>query len=161
MVSLLVHLRVPRLDKTIENPPEGEVALYLAMFRLRVQLPLHLFLQSFFGFDPACTPQLLLNWWCHLISTYSLWQIYGDGAPMSIPTFISLYQINDSVQYVDFFYYIIACKKALVGTVSSFKDWKERWFFASGNWLPTDVVGMSYVVPLFGTAFFIYFLTPL
>ncbi|CAK9313834.1 unnamed protein product [Citrullus colocynthis] len=46
----IVHLRVPRLDEIIDNPPEGDVALYLAMSHFGVRLPLPLFLQSFLTF---------------------------------------------------------------------------------------------------------------
>ncbi|XP_038891101.1 uncharacterized protein LOC120080500 [Benincasa hispida] len=66
---------------------------------------------------------------------------------MSIPTFLSLYQINRSSKFKDCFCYIVAHKKALMCNVSSVKHWTEHWFFARGDWLSTDEAGMCYVVP--------------
>ncbi|CAL2236042.1 unnamed protein product [Prunus armeniaca] len=132
-----VGLRLPIPTEAARYPPEGCVMVFSAMYKHGLRLPLHPWVQmmlSRLGYAPG---QYNPNFWCILHGVYIAWWLAKRGEP-SFEQFIHLYSV--SRQQGNFGWVQVNCRKAkergyFIGQPpSSQKTWRNRWFFAFGDW---------------------------
>ncbi|CAL8991178.1 unnamed protein product [Prunus brigantina] len=132
-----VGLRLPIPAEAARYPPEGCVMVFSAMYKHGLRLPLHPWVQmmlSRLGYDPG---QYNPNFWCILHGVYIAWWLAKRGEP-SFEQFMHLYSV--SRQQGNFGWVQVNCRKAkerayFIGQPpSSQKTWRNRWFFAFGDW---------------------------
>ncbi|CAL9006330.1 unnamed protein product [Prunus brigantina] len=132
-----VGLRLPIPAEAARYPPEGCVMVFSAMYKHGLRLPLHPWVQmmlSRLGYAPG---QYNPNFWCILHGVYIAWWLAKRGEP-SFEQFIHLYSV--SRQQGNFGWVQVNCRKAkergyFIGQPpSSQKTWRNRWFFAFGDW---------------------------
>ncbi|CAL9012708.1 unnamed protein product [Prunus brigantina] len=132
-----VGLRLPIPAEAARYPPEGCVMVFSAMYKHGLRLPLHPWVQmmlSRLGYAPG---QYNPNFWCILHGVYIAWWMAKRGEP-SFEQFMHLYSV--SRQQGNFGWVQVNCRKAkergyFIGQPpSSQKTWRNRWFFAFGDW---------------------------
>ncbi|CAL2263485.1 unnamed protein product [Prunus armeniaca] len=132
-----VGLRLPIPTEAARYPPEGCVMVFSAMYKHGLRLPLHPWVQmmlSRLGYAPG---QYNPNFWCILHGVYIAWWLAKRGEP-TFEQFIHLYSV--SRQQGNFGWVQVNCRKAkergyFIGQPpSSQKTWRNRWFFAFGDW---------------------------
>ncbi|KAK9200489.1 hypothetical protein WN944_015687 [Citrus x changshan-huyou] len=81
--------------------------------------------------------QLHPNGWRVLSALYVLWERYGLEEP-SLAEVKHLYQLRSSPKEAGWYYFMssYAKRKPITGFPSSCKNWKNKFFFAGGNWCP-------------------------
>ncbi|CAL8150904.1 unnamed protein product [Prunus armeniaca] len=132
-----VGLRLPLPTEAARYPSEGCVMVFSAMYKHGLRLPLHPWVQmmlSRLGYAPG---QYNPNFWCILHGVYIAWWLAKRREP-SFEQFMHLYSV--SRQQGNFGWVQVNCRKAkergyFIGQPpSSQKTWRNRWFFAFGDW---------------------------
>ncbi|CAL2246823.1 unnamed protein product [Prunus armeniaca] len=132
-----VGLRLPIPTEAARYPPEGCVMVFSAMYKHGLRLPLHPWVQmmlSRLGYAPG---QYNPNFWCILHGVYIAWWLAKRGEP-TFEQFMHLYSV--SRQQGNFGWVQVNCRKAkergyFIGQPPSLqKTWRNRWFFAFGDW---------------------------
>ncbi|CAL2228492.1 unnamed protein product [Prunus armeniaca] len=112
-----VGLRLPIPTEAARYPPEGCVMVFSAIYNTWVE------------YNP--------NFWCILHGVYIAWWLAKRGEP-TFEQFMHLYSV--SRQQGNFGWVQVNCRKAkergyFIGQPpSSQKTWRNRWFFAFGDW---------------------------
>ncbi|TXG53676.1 hypothetical protein EZV62_018932 [Acer yangbiense] len=131
-----IVLRLPEKGQLASSPPqESEVALLSASFEFGVNLPFHPFLRYMLRRLNCAPAQLGPNVWRALIGTYIIWK-QCQLPELTFREFMNLYQLKSIPNYHGWYYVSAWPGKEVMVTdnPSSNKDWKNKWFFASGHW---------------------------
>ncbi|CAB4289461.1 unnamed protein product [Prunus armeniaca] len=127
--------RLPRKDEKASQPPNGSVLIHPGFFKCGFRLPLHPYVHKFLrtlGLAPMqINPNVYIAW----LSMYVVWKQLGLGEP-SFAQFVNQYCLKKHPgstrwRYVCAF---INIGGALITNNPSKKAWKNKYFFALGNW---------------------------
>ncbi|XP_024035538.1 uncharacterized protein LOC107177061 [Citrus sinensis] len=132
-----VLLVVPGKCDFLSWPPKGHVTMHLESFRLRVRLPLQRYFIKILGGMHLAPGQLHPNGWRVLSAMFVLWERCGSEEP-SLVEVKHLYQLRSSLREAGWYYFISSStkRKPITGFPSLCKNWKNKFFFAGGNWCP-------------------------
>ncbi|XP_024033565.1 uncharacterized protein LOC112095693 [Citrus clementina] len=132
-----VLLVVPGKGDIPNRPPRGYVTMHLESFKLGARLPLQRYFAKILGGMHLAPGQLHPNGWRVLSAMYVLWERCGLEEP-SLVEVKHLYQLRSSPKEAGWYYFMSssAKRKPITGFPSSCKNWKNKFFFAGGNWCP-------------------------
>ena len=132
-----VLLVVPGKGDVPSRPPRGFVTMHLESFKLGARLPLQRYFAKILGSMHLAPGQLHPNGWRVLSAMYVLWDRCGLEEP-SFAEMKYLYQLRSSPKEAGWYYFMSssAKRKPIAGFPSSCKNWKNKFFFAGGNWCP-------------------------
>ena len=132
-----VLLVVPGKGDVPSRPPRGFVTMHLESFRLGARLPLQRYFAKILGSMHLAPGQLHPNGWRVLSAMYVLWDRCGLEEP-SFAEVKHLYQLRSSPKEAGWYYFMSssAKRKPIASFPSSCKNWKNKFFFAGGNWCP-------------------------
>ncbi|XP_034205351.1 uncharacterized protein LOC117619489 [Prunus dulcis] len=130
-----IKLRLLRKDEKASQPPDGSVLIHPGFFKCGFRLPLHPYVHKFLrtlGLAPMqINPNVYIAW----LSMYVLWKQLGLGEP-SFAQFANQYCLKKHPGSIGWWYVcaFMNIEGALITNNSSKKAWKNKYFFASGNW---------------------------
>ncbi|KAI5343725.1 hypothetical protein L3X38_011601 [Prunus dulcis] len=130
-----IKLRLLRKDEKASQPPDGSVLIHSGFFKYGFRLPLHPYVHKFLrtlGLAPMqMNPNVYIAW----LSMYVLWKQLGLGEP-SFAQFANQYCLKKHPSSIGWWYVcaFMNIEGALITNNSSKKAWKNKYFFASGNW---------------------------
>ena len=112
----------------------GEVCFYEAAFLCSLKFPVHPFILELLHYLNLAPGQLMPNSWRIVISCMVIWTIIADGDMITINEFVHLYRLKESKEFVYYEFVPWNRKSRLVVDLPlSFRNWKSRFFFVSGN----------------------------
>ncbi|TXG53679.1 hypothetical protein EZV62_018935 [Acer yangbiense] len=130
-----IVLRLPKKEHLASSPPQGAVTLHSTFFEFGLKLPFHPFLRYMLSHLQCAPAQLSPNAWRALIGTYIIWK-QCQFPELTFREFQQLYQLK--IHPKSHGWYCLSTwpgKEAMViDSPSSNKNWKKKWFFASGHW---------------------------
>ncbi|KAH9726293.1 hypothetical protein KPL70_008213 [Citrus sinensis] len=150
-----ILLVIPGKDDVPSRPPRGYVMMHLESFKLGARLPLQRYFVEILGGMHLAPGQLHPNGWRVLSAMYVLWERCGSVEP-SLVGVKHLYQLKSSLKEAGWYYFMSssAKRKPITSFPSSCKNWKNKFFFAGGNWCPAarslggDIyLPMRFVIP--------------
>ena len=112
----------------------GEVYFYEAMFLCGLRFPIHLFIMQLLHHLKIALGQLMLNSWRIVISCMVIWMTIADGDMITLNEFVHLYHLKVSKETG--YYELVPWDRRsslVVNLSSSFRYWKSRYFFVSGD----------------------------
>ncbi|KAH9715427.1 Receptor-like protein 1 [Citrus sinensis] len=132
-----VLLVIPGKGDVPSRPPKGYVTMHLESFRLGARLPLQRYFAKILGDMHLAPGQLHPNGWRVLSAMFVLWERCGLEEH-SLVEAKHLYQLRSSPREAGWYYFMFssAKRKPITGFPSSCKNWKNKFFFAGGNWCP-------------------------
>ncbi|XP_052291850.1 uncharacterized protein LOC127900693 [Citrus sinensis] len=132
-----VLLVVPGKGDVPSRPPKGYVTMHLESFRLGARLPLQPYFAKILGGMHLAPGQLHPNGWRVLSAMFVLWERCGSEE-RSLVEVKHLYQLRSSPKEAGWYYFMSssAKRKPITGFPSSCKNWKNKFFFAGGDWCP-------------------------
>ena len=137
--------RLPRKGEKACAFAHGEVCFYEAAFSCGLRFPVHPFIMELLHHFNLAPGQLMPNSWRIVISCMVIWTIISDGDMISVNEFVHLYRLKESREFGYYEFVPWSRKARLVADLpSSFRYWKSRYFFVSGDgWetLPDDLWG--------------------
>ncbi|KAL2474635.1 Plus3 domain-containing protein [Abeliophyllum distichum] len=137
-----IELILPEPNERACFPRRGCTALHLNAFVSGMRLPLHpMFRRILRAYDLAPT-QVSPNGWSWMVGGMYLWFRHSFGAEMPLHVFQTIYQPRKlpkkkgGAEEVGWYYFCPwgSHKPLVTGCPSSIKQWKESWFWVSGNW---------------------------
>ncbi|KAL2476718.1 Uncharacterized protein Adt_37454 [Abeliophyllum distichum] len=137
-----VELILPEPNERACFPRRGCTALHLNAFVSGMRLPLHpMFRRILRAYDLAPT-QVSPNGWSQMVGGMYLWFRHSFGSEMPLHVFQTIYQPRKlprkkgGTEEVGWYYFCPwgSHKPLVTGCPSSIKQWKESWFWVSGNW---------------------------
>ena len=134
-----VLLAIPGKCDVPSWPPKGYVTLHLESFKLAARLPLQLYFARILGGMHLAPGQLHPNGWRVLSALFMLWERCGLGEP-SLNKVKYLYQLRSSPKEAGWYYFMSSSvkRKPIISFLFSCKNWKNKFFFAGGNWCPAS-----------------------
>ena len=137
--------RLPRKGEKACAFAHGEVCFYEAAFSCGLRFPVHPFIMELLYHFNLAPGQLMPNSWRIVISCMVIWTTIADGDMISVNEFVHLYRLKESREFGYYEFVPWNRKARLVADLpSSFRYWKSRYFFVSGDgWetLPDDLWG--------------------
>ena len=129
------RVRVHRLgneDRACHFFP-GEICFYEAAFSCGLRFPTHPFIMELldhFGITPG---QLMPNSWRIVVNCMEIW-LATNGDMIKLGELVHMYRLNESKEYGYYELVHWGRKTRIVkGLPSSFRYWKSRFFFVSGD----------------------------
>ncbi|KAL2519045.1 Uncharacterized protein Adt_15292 [Abeliophyllum distichum] len=137
-----VELILPGPNERACFPREGCTALHLNAFVSGLRLPLHPMLRRILRAYSLAPTQVSPNGWSQMVGGMYLWFRHSFGMEMPLHVFQTVYQPRKLPKKKGkeeeagwYYFYPWGSHKPLVtGCPSSIKQWKESWFWVSGNW---------------------------
>ncbi|KAL2476751.1 Uncharacterized protein Adt_37487 [Abeliophyllum distichum] len=137
-----VQLILPGPNERACFPREGCTALHLNAFVSGMRLPLHPMLRRILRAYALAPTQVSPNGWSQMVGGMYLWFRHSFGMEMPLHVFQTVYQPRKLPRKKGkeeeagwYYFYPWGSHKPLVtGCPSSIKQWKESWFWVSGNW---------------------------
>ncbi|XP_050260106.1 uncharacterized protein LOC126705254 [Quercus robur] len=137
--------RLPRKGEKACAFAHGEVCFYEAAFSCGLRFPVHPFIMELLYHFNLAPGQIMPNSWRIVISCMVIWTTIADGDMISVNEFVYLYRLKESREFGYYEFVPWSRKARLVADLpSSFRYWKSRYFFVSGDgWetLPDDLWG--------------------
>lgn len=162
-----VLLVVPGKGNVPSRPPKWYVMMHLESFKVGARLPLQSYFARILGGMHMAPGQLHPNGWRVLSAMFVLWERCGSEEP-SLVEVKHLYQLRSSPKEAGWYYFMSssAKRKPITRFPSSCKNWKNKFFFAGGNWCPAarSLGGDIYLPTHFvtpGRSFFAYVFSPI
>ena len=112
----------------------GEVCFYEAAFSCGLRFPVHLFIMELFHHLNIALGQLMPNSWRIIISCMVIWTSIADGDMITLNEFVHLHRLKASKEIG--YYELMPWdrrSRLVVNLLSSFRYWKSRYFFVSGD----------------------------
>ncbi|KAL2460251.1 Uncharacterized protein Adt_43671 [Abeliophyllum distichum] len=137
-----VELILPGPNERACFPREGCTALHLNAFVSGLRLPLHPMLRRILRAYSLAPTQVSPNGWSQMVGGMYLWFRHSFGMEMPLHVFQTLYQPRKlpkkkgKEEEAGWYYFCPwgSHKPLVTGCPSSIKQWKESWFWVSGNW---------------------------
>ncbi|KAK4605958.1 hypothetical protein RGQ29_000298 [Quercus rubra] len=126
--------RLPRKDERACAFAYGEVCFYEAAFSCGLRFPVHPFIMRLLHHLNLAPGQLMPNSWRIVISCMIIWTTNFDGDMLTVNEFVHLYRLKESKEFGYYDFVPWDRKSRLVADLpSSFRYWKSRYFFVSGD----------------------------
>ena len=138
-----VRVRLPSEKERACHFFLGEVCFYESAFVCGLRFLVHLFLMELldhFGIAPG---QLMPNSWRIVVSCMGIWLVAIDRDMLRVDELVYLYRLKASKEYG--YYELVPWEKRtriVKGLPSSFRYWKSRFFFVSGDDFETPSSGV-------------------
>ncbi|KAL2476176.1 Uncharacterized protein Adt_36912 [Abeliophyllum distichum] len=137
-----VELILPGPNERACFPREGCTALHLNAFVSGMHLPLHPMLRRILRAYALAPTQVSPNGWSQMVGGMYLWFRHSFGMEMPLHVFQTVYQPRKlprkkgKEEEAGWYYFCPwgSHKPLVTGCPSSIKQWKESWFWVSGNW---------------------------
>ncbi|KAL2512611.1 Uncharacterized protein Adt_18211 [Abeliophyllum distichum] len=137
-----VELILPGPNERACFPREGCTALHLNAFVSGMRLPLHPMLRRILRAYALAPTQVSPNGWSQMVGGMYLWFRHSFGMEMPLHVFQTVYQPRKlprkkgKEEEAGWYYFCPwgSHKPLVTGCPSSIKQWKESWFWVSGNW---------------------------
>ncbi|KAL2504376.1 Uncharacterized protein Adt_19997 [Abeliophyllum distichum] len=137
-----VELILPGPHERACFPREGCTALHLNAFVSGLRLPLHPMLRRILRAYSLSSTQVSPNGWSQMVGGMYLWFRHSFGMEMPLHVFQTVYQPRKlprkkgKEEEAGWYYFCPwgSHKPLVTGCPSSIKQWKESWFWVSGNW---------------------------
>ncbi|KAL2503833.1 Uncharacterized protein Adt_19454 [Abeliophyllum distichum] len=141
-IPLDVELKLPGPNERACFPREGCTALHLNAFVSGMRLPLHPMLRRILRAYSLAPTQVSPNGWSQMVGGMYLWFRHSFGMEMPLHVFQTVYQPRKlprkkgKEEEAGWYYFCPwgSHKPLVTGCPSSIKQWKESWFWVSGNW---------------------------
>ncbi|KAL2497144.1 Uncharacterized protein Adt_22694 [Abeliophyllum distichum] len=150
LTKLREEYRIPAdIELILPDPNEracflrrGCTALHLNAFVSGMPLSLHPMLRRILRAYDLAPTQVAPNGWSQMVGGMYLWFRHSLGMEMPLHVFQTIYQPRklprkkDGEEEVGWYYFSPwgSHKPLVTGCPSSIKQWKESWFWVSGNW---------------------------
>ena len=111
-----------------------EICFYEASFLCSLRFPIHPFFMELLHHLNIAPGQLMPNSWKIVISCMVIWTIIVDGDMITMNELVHLYRLKKSKEFG--YYELIPWHRRswlIVDLPLSFRYWKLRYFFMSGN----------------------------
>ena len=111
----------------------GEICFYEAAFTYGLRLPVHPFIMELLGHFGIAPRQLMPNSWRIVVNCMEIW-LAANGDMIKVGEFIYLYRLKESKEYG--YYKLVPWERRtriVRGLPLSFRYWKSRFFFVSGD----------------------------
>ena len=127
-------IRLPHSSEKASSFAHKEVCFYEADFLCGLRFPGHPFVMQLLHNFQIAPGQLVPNAWRMIISCMSIWVFACDRDMITLNKFLYLYCLRPSIHH-GYFELLPWDRKSRVvsGFLSSFCDWKSRYFFISGT----------------------------
>ena len=111
----------------------GEICFYEAIFTCRLRLPVHPFIMELLGFSGIAPRQLMPNSWRIVVNCMETWLAANEDM-IKVSELVHLYRLKESKEY-GYYELVPWARRARImrGLPSSFRYWKSRFFFMSGD----------------------------
>ncbi|KAL2472295.1 Uncharacterized protein Adt_40431 [Abeliophyllum distichum] len=137
-----IELIVPDPNERACFPRRGCTTLHLNAFVSGMRLPLHPMLRRILRAYDLAPTQVAPNGWSQMVGGMYLWFRHSLGMEMPLHVFQTIYQPRKLLrkkggeEEVGWYYFSPwgSHKPLVTGCPSSIKQWKESWFWVSGNW---------------------------
>ncbi|KAL2493394.1 Uncharacterized protein Adt_29022 [Abeliophyllum distichum] len=137
-----VELILPGPNERACFPREGCTALHLNAFVSGMRLPLHPMLRRILRAYALAPTQVSPNGWSQMVGGMYMWFRHSFGMEMPLHVFQTVYQPRKlprkkgKEEEAGWYYFCPwgSHKPLVTGCPSSIKQWKESWFWVSGNW---------------------------
>ena len=138
-----VRIRLPREEERACHFLPGEVFFYETAFLNGLRFLVHPFIMEILGHFGIAPRQLMPNSWRIVVSCMEIWLATTDGDMIKVDELIYLYRLKESKEHR--YYKLVPWERRtriIQDLPSSFKYWKSRFFFVSGDdWeTPSDEV---------------------
>ena len=126
--------RFPRKGEKACAFAHGEVCFYEAAFSCGLRFPVHPFIMELLHYLILAPGQLMPNSWRIFISCMVIWTTIADRDMITINEFVHLYRLKESKEF-GYYKFVPWNRKSclIVDLSSSFRYWKSRYFFVSGD----------------------------
>ena len=138
-----VRVRLPSKDERACKFFPGEVCFYESSFACGLRFPVHPFLMELLDYFGIAPGQLMPNSWRIVVSCMGIWLATMDGDMLRIDELVYLYRLKASKEYG--YYELVPWERStriVRGLPSSFRYWKSRFFFVSGDDFETPSGGV-------------------
>ncbi|KAL2542802.1 Plus3 domain-containing protein [Abeliophyllum distichum] len=141
-ISAEIELMLPEPNERACFSRRGCTALHLNAFVSGMRLPLHpLFRRILRAYGLALT-QVAPNGWSQMVGGMYLWFWHSFDLEMPLYVFQTIYQPRKLLkkkgrdEEAGWYYFCSwgSYRPLVTGCSSSIKQWKESWFWVSGNW---------------------------
>ncbi|KAL2498304.1 Uncharacterized protein Adt_23854 [Abeliophyllum distichum] len=137
-----VELILPGPNERACFPREGCTTLHLNAFVSGLRLPLHPMLRRILRAYFLAPTQVFPNGWSQMVGGMYMWFRHSFGMEMPLHVFQTVYQPRKlprkkgKEEEAGWYYFCPwgSHKPLVTGCPSSIKQWKESWFWVSGNW---------------------------
>ena len=138
-----VSVRLPSKEEWACNFIPGEVCFYKSSFACGLRFPVHPFLMELLDHFGIAPKQLMPNSGRIVVSCMGIWLAAMDGDMLSVDELVYLYHLKASKEYG--YYELVPWERStrtVKGLPSSFRYWKSRFFFLSGDDFKTPSSGV-------------------
>ena len=112
----------------------GEVCFYEATFLSGLRFPIYPFIMELLGHFDIAPGQLMPNSWRIVVSYMEIWLATTEGDMIKVDKLVYFYRLKESKEHG--YYELVPWKrktKIVSDLPSSFRYWKSRFFFVSGD----------------------------
>ncbi|XP_075671764.1 uncharacterized protein LOC142641251 [Castanea sativa] len=128
-----VRVRRPSDDDRACQFFPGEVCFYEAAFTCGLRLPVHPFVMELLAYLGIAPGQLMPNSWRIVVNCMEIW-LAANGDMIKVNELVYLYRLKESKEYG--YYELVPWERRtriVKGLPSSFRYWKSRFIFVSGD----------------------------
>ena len=128
-----VRVRWPSPEDRVCHFFPGKVCFYEAAFTSGLRLPIHPLVMELLGHFGIAPWQLMPNSWRIVINCMEIWLVANKDM-IKVSELVHLYRLKESNEYG--YYELVPWTRRtriIKGLVSSFRYWKSRFFFVSGD----------------------------
>ena len=162
------RIRLPYPDEKACAFNPGEVCFYKAAFLSGLKFPVHPFVMELLHHLGIAPRKLMPNSWRIIISCMEIWMIMIEGDMIRPDDPLYWYHLKESKEFG--YYELVPWdrKARLIGNLPwSFRNWKSRYFFVSGEdwetlsddfWGDVPRLQHRWGTPKIGASFFLLFL---
>ena len=128
-----VRVRRPTSEYRASHFFPGEVCFYEAAFTYGLRLPVHPFIMELLGFLGIALGQLMPNSWRIVVNCMEIWLAANEDM-IKVSELVHLYRLKESKEY-GYYELVPWARRARIvrGLPSSFRYWKFRFVFVSGD----------------------------
>ena len=152
-----VRVCLPSKEERACNFFPREVCFYESLFACGLRFPIHPFLMELldhFGIAPG---QLMPNSWRIVVSYMGVWLAAMDGDMLRVDELVYLYRLKASKEYG--YYELVPWERRtriVKGLPLSFRYWKSRFFFVSGDDFELSRLHRRWGTPTLGASMFLF-----
>ena len=128
-----VRVRQPTNEDRACHFFPGEVCFYEVAFTCGLRLPVHPFIMELLGFLGIAPGQLMPNSWRIMVNCMEIWLAANEDM-IKVSELVHLYRLKESKEY-GYYELVPWARRARIvrGLPSSFRYWKSRFVFVSGD----------------------------